>query len=550
MSYLIGSARIDITPKSRNIPMMGWGDVNHLALGVTTPLYARAVVIVDDSGKRLIMVCLDICFTTELIRTEVLRRLNLNEDELMISATHTHSAPGGYSSFIFYSLCTDGFQEEVFESYTQGTVQAIQSALANVKPGTVKWITGEFPLDQQVVFNRSVRAWNRNPETEKSSPWQRERATNREMRLLRFDDLNGNPIASWNWFSVHATSMHRRTNKIHSDNKGVAATMLEDHWRQKGFSSFVGVFAQGAAGDVSPNFMRHSFWAEKSGPSKNDEESCNFNANLQFRKALELMLDTSKQEALEGTLHAQLEYHDFSDVRIEPDLVNGRVNARTGQAEVGLPQFYGTAEGRGLPWWVVKVIGFCYRIAQIMMMERWNRPIQGVKKTLVSAGSAEVFGASIAHKMVIPDFVHPSIMLLKRWSKRGALENRPLVPQILPVQIIRIGTLAIAAVPAEFTTVAGWRLEKLIHHELKHLGVTRAVTQGYANAHSSYVTTPEEYDQQSYEGGCTFFGRETLPAYLSRFRQLCSKIREGQPSSYLKPKRVDQAYLTSISSPQ
>ena len=37
---------------------------------------------------------------------------------------------------------------------------------------------------------------------------------------------------------------------------------------------------------------------------------------------------------------------------------------------------------------------------------------------------------------------------------------------------------------------------------------------GYSNAYFHYVTTPEEYDEQRYEGGSTLFGRWQLPALM------------------------------------
>lgn len=46
------------------------------------------------------------------------------------------------------------------------------------------------------------------------------------------------------------------------------------------------------------------------------------------------------------------------------------------------------------------------------------------------------------------------------------------------------------------------------------------VIAGLSNSYAGYVTTPEEYMQQNYEGGFTVFGKWTLPAYLQRFKQL------------------------------
>ena len=51
--------------------------------------------------------------------------------------------------------------------------------------------------------------------------------------------------------------------------------------------------------------------------------------------------------------------------------------------------------------------------------------------------------------------------------------------------------------------------------------------QGYANDYSQYVTTPEEYDSQQYEGGSTLFGRNTTPAYQQEFGKLAASMKAG-----------------------
>jgi hypothetical protein len=50
------------------------------------------------------------------------------------------------------------------------------------------------------------------------------------------------------------------------------------------------------------------------------------------------------------------------------------------------------------------------------------------------------------------------------------------------------------------------------------------ILTGYANAYAGYVTTPEEYDAQAYEGASTHFGRWTLPAYMATFRELALEL--------------------------
>jgi neutral ceramidase len=40
------------------------------------------------------------------------------------------------------------------------------------------------------------------------------------------------------------------------------------------------------------------------------------------------------------------------------------------------------------------------------------------------------------------------------------------------------------------------------------------VLAGLTNTYASYITTPEEYGAQRYEGGFTLYGQHTLDAYI------------------------------------
>lgn len=57
---------------------------------------------------------------------QVLKRLKqtfgpiYNENNVMISGTHTHSTPGGYLMDIIFDLNTFGFVRETFEAYAEG----------------------------------------------------------------------------------------------------------------------------------------------------------------------------------------------------------------------------------------------------------------------------------------------------------------------------------------------------------------------------------------------------------------------------------------------
>jgi neutral ceramidase len=53
------------------------------------------------------------------------------------------------------------------------------------------------------------------------------------------------------------------------------------------------------------------------------------------------------------------------------------------------------------------------------------------------------------------------------------------------------------------------------------------VVAGYANGFAGYVTTPQEYQLQQYEGGHNLHGRWSLPAYQQVASQLASALQSG-----------------------
>ena len=110
------------------------------------------------------------------------------------------------------------------------------------------------------------------------------------------------------------------------------------------------------------------------------------------------------------------------------------------------------------------------------------------------------------------------------------IEQPPVVPQVLPVQLLRIGAIAVLGIPGELTTMAGRRLRASVLGALSGTGVTRLALGTYANEYAQYITTPEEYSAQYYEGASTLFGPHTLEAHQQVAAQLATAIAEGKPS--------------------
>ncbi|PXW88269.1 neutral/alkaline ceramidase-like enzyme [Nitrosomonas sp. Nm84] len=110
----------------------------------------------------------------------------------------------------------------------------------------------------------------------------------------------------------------------------------------------------------------------------------------------------------------------------------------------------------------------------------------------------------------------------------------PLVPHIVPIQMMQIGQISIVGVPAEFTTTAGRRLKAKLREILGQENA-RIVISNYSNAYSGYVTTAEEYAIQEYEGASTLYGPYTLDAYLQETGKLAYAIKTGTSSQFKSP---------------
>ena len=148
---------------------------------------------------------------------------------------------------------------------------------------------------------------------------------------------------------------------------------------------------------------------------------------------------------------------------------------------------------------------------------------QGTKAILLETGRKTLLGRTLA-EMAMPSFIDPTIAEFKRQARIGAIKESPLIPTVLPLQIVRIGSLAIVCVPGEFTTMAGTRLAQSVDEILTPVGTRRTLICTYSNDYMGYVTTNEEYQVQCYEGGATVFGQWTLAAFQTRLTMLAREM--------------------------
>lgn len=544
--YEAGVAIADITAFKRGVGMLGYGMWFNRVLERGTGLNARAFVFRNpESGKKVVFVNAEIAFVTISVKLGVMKKLHRHHPELgfsdenvFLSAQHTHSGPGGYSHYGFYNFSIPGFVPEVYQQIVDGITRSIVDADRSLQPARLFLSKSAFAPHIDVAFNRSVKAYNRNHEAKKYSEKDRHLAIDRNAVQLTIEGVDGKPIGMINWFGVHCTSVHNDNKAICFDNKGYAAQYTEESVRKHvKDNQFIAAFAQGAAGDVSPNYVYDKKKKWTRGKFEDDFESAKYNGRLQSDKSLEMLGSAQKGEEIMGDIDFSLMHANFSFVTADPEFANGKTDARTGPACLGVGFLKGTVEGPGIgsiggktAVAITKAIK-AYELSASAFKSRLEREkilakykVQGEKNILVETGERKILGTSDAKNLLIPSWADPSIKTLKMHHRSGSLDNKPWTPQTLPLHIATIGNIALVGIPGEITTVAGWRLRDTIYGILKKKGINNIILTSYSNAYCGYITTYEEYQEQCYEGGHTVFGEWTLAAFQTKFKHLAAEM--------------------------
>lgn len=562
--FLLGAAKKDITAFKKGVGMLGYGLYFNTMEAVETPLYARAFIAVDpDTGNKICFVNCELGFVTIALKKGVLKELrsrdhhcSWDDDNLMLTAQHTHSGPSGYSYYGFYNISTPGFVMDIYRKLVVSVADCIVAAEQKLQLGRILFSSGTFEPEKEVAFNRSLNQYNQNPEVkEKATEATKHLAVNREMLLLKFVTEDGTALGQINWFGVHPTNISNDNKKVCSDNKGYAADFVERHYAAEGRADFVAAFAQGSCGDVTPKFVynpkrpfQRGYW---DGKYLDDFESAKFNAKIQADKAIEIMERTDKQ-GFEvnggGGIDYDMLFVNFGDVSCDPQFTNGLFDAKTGPAVMGVPFFGGAViDGPGAHPVLMAAFRIMSRTVKVyeMLLARVKKgkfasaverkyKTQGKKDVMFETHARRVMGTKHVDKLITPSWMDPSVASIKVFYEKSGHKDKPWTPKILPLQIFVIGNVALAAFPFEITTIAARRLRRSLEETLKNRGVRQIILVPYANGYSGYITTYEEYQVQIYEGGHTVFGEWSLAALQTKFDQLAKAMLIPKPDRVIK----------------
>lgn len=545
----VGLGRATMEVFVDGVGMYGYGQVKNVVRSQATPLHARALLVATpDARERVLFLSCELAFITQNVKDTVVSRLQerfpgdgFSDSNVMITATHTHAAPGGYAFDALYNITTGGYHCGVFNGIVDGIVEAVELARDDLRPSFL--VAGETRFDDStpIAWNRALKAWNRN--TDVSPPLRKadaHLAMDRTMRGLSVVDAKHDLRGFVSWFGVHSTCVDNRNTAISYDNKGYASARFEeDH------PGSVALFAQEKAGDISPNYHGASGKEARAQrrSRKSDHGHSLARSNGELHSALaEQLLASGLRDTLSVLIDHELIYLDMTKAPVHPDFAMGRSDAHTAPACHGLAFTCGTpVDGKGAPRWVLQLgHSFAFRRDRRQGKElREMLASQGVKKIVINAHKGTFLGRrpekALANRVAFKD--------IKRQAPH--MRENPLVQETIPLQLFIIGELCIIGLPAEITTHAGNELAATILESLKPRGVQRVVIGSYANSYVGYVTTHAEYQAQTYEGGHTLFGEWQHGALLTAYRNIAAAMVDPQRSRRLLDRNTKPVYYTS-----
>ncbi len=497
--HRVGRAIADITGEVVGAALLTDGPADRKTTGMHTRLRARAFIFADPiTDRRVLLIIAELPVIIPGLTREVLRRLNARfgdtytASNVMLTATGASSAPIGYARRGLRGSADTGLAPATFSAIVDGIAEAVERAEEDLAPATLRRIHGEL---RQAGVNRSRPAFDRNPQADKEFFPD---AIDPQTTLLRID-RDGEPVGAVNWFAVHNTSLTNANTLVSSDSKGYAAyhweRVVEDvDYLADPDPHFVAAFAQTNSGDISPNLNG----APGHGPTDDPVENTRILGTRQYEAAAKLAAGYVARMA--GDIDHRMMYVDLSDAAVSAEFTGDSAEHRTGKPAVGASALAGAGFDGPTHWRT-------FREDHNPGWERLSRLVYRFTPALRAAHA--------------PKAIVTTSSLLPRIA--------PFAQNVVPVQLVRIGELYVLGIPGEVTITAGLRLRRTVATILE-AEVADVLIAGCSNAYIHYVTTPEEYDAQRYEGASTLFGRWQLPALQQVAARLATAMHTGEPA--------------------
>lgn len=504
-----GAISVDITPPP-GMPMGGYSVMANAGKGFRTRLKARVVYLNDGQGQSTALVQTDLTAGSLLVHHQVVaavaEKTGLKASDIVITSSHSHSAPVNHFENDFYNKhmsSGQGLEEEFLEFASQRIANGILEAFENRRPALVA--TGRKDI-YGYNRNRALDAYVLNDNVEKYSlddPKAKFNAINPAMFMIRIDakDDKGvyKPLAAFSSFSVHATALSVPVEVYNSDLFAYAQKDLEWAIENKYQTPWKVVhgLTTGTQGDMAPAL-----------PDNGDNTFGHHEVN--WKEAKKLGQGIGK-EAI--TLFEEL-----------GDQLTANVSIATAGRELNIRQ-NNTIEGIELcedPAIGAPVAAGAYE-----------------RRTPFLAAIPFLKGGNImSRSWVFTDGCQGNKTHLGFKYLQPLLEPKDSFPNTVLFQLIKINDTVVMPLPFEVTTEAGRRMAERVSTEFANANneIKHAWVAGNANGYFGYTTTPEEYARQNYEGGHTLYGQYSTPYLTAQLGQLAKDLNAKGSVLELSPK--------------
>lgn len=248
--FRVGFGRRDITPDF-SVPLAGYGNTRmRMSQGYVNRIYATCMALTDEKDQTILLYSLDLIVVksswSQPVRQAVSKLTGIPQENIMLSATHTHSAPD------VLGVLTP--EDPYFDLYLEQLSLAAQDALADRRPATAS--IGRTDV-QGMSFVRHYHMKDGSVAGDNHGDWSvgikcHTMEPDKQMQVVKFHRENAQDILMVNWqahpnlASTGATESGRLLKPfISADYVGTCRDYVEKK------TDCLFVFFQGASGNLN-----------------------------------------------------------------------------------------------------------------------------------------------------------------------------------------------------------------------------------------------------------------------------------------------------------
>ena len=239
---LVSAGKVNITPRSAMM-LGGYENRKTPSRSVADELEANVLRIEGKLG-RVVIVTTDLLYPGQTLRNQLLQNLDLNEDELFLSASHTHYAPMTAPAMPLLGVVNDDYVRDLSNRIST-LIRSLERPKRSYRCTYHEGLLNHSMNRRLARLRLTGSGWSRSIGMGPNERGERDET----VRLLRFADENGVSVAVlWN-YACHASDFFDRQ-QISAAYPGKVRQRLRET-----FGNVPVLFFQGFSGDVRPPFV-------------------------------------------------------------------------------------------------------------------------------------------------------------------------------------------------------------------------------------------------------------------------------------------------------